>query len=788
MGSELDLDTPFDLVPTYIKNDVEQELNSDGKWRNVAVCFFTCTQAGRPGKCNFEQEVESLSRKRSPGKALLDLFTRSNLNVEYVQRIFWLCDIKETLNILVTNTVVSFEHPRDNIYEEIKLGESCSCLKVEAFGSPLPNLQWYHNGTPLANKTSDMLHIQSFKRGDAGLYVCRATQTINGETKEYMSSSFMLKIAKSSPCKIIDLKNISLQTGNLLMLVFRAEGEPEPYYVWYKDGREITRDNVGLFKVENVGMINGGNYSCIAVNSEGSCSSEQVVVKVSAPIRAPVKPEIILKPSLAPSYALYSAVDFMFKVRCRDPVKFTCTINDEDIEDMEANRPTWSEKKVDSSDYLFSMRYNVSDEDWRRGNKGPIIIRIMAQNENEEHYWVIHEEIINVVFQADVKHLTARNKIALLIANDNYETDKLATPFKDIQALAKVLTGMQFHCMLIRNVTQSDIYGIVELFCSFIRRGTYVFFYYAGHGEHHNDVEYMVPLPERTKSNATKWTTLGDFVARNDIINRIQKENPALLYEMYDSCRRNTTHAEPYPRRKIDHIVSKHNSVTLFATPKGYAAFEVAEGLSLLMSEFLKVAAEPRPVVHMSNDVLKAFNHNLETVVAPMFSSDLTEDRCLTDSVEPHPRDMESVLDRWERLSNVGGTQVKEHFEIDGEFYTISLTCEQEGYPYIISNWINIIIGITPEELQEATALESPPKQGLMVSIDLSTCKDMIEQHVTRNPIRCKVENIQKIRGDFTMMMYFSKNGENITDCKFSLGRPSLCDFWKSQLFNLNTL
>lgn len=70
----------------------------------------------------------------------------------------------------------------------------------------------------------------------------------------------------------------------------------------------------------------------------------------------------------------------------------------------------------------------------------------------------------------------AGSKWALLIANTDYNIDPLPplfTPASDMEKLAKELSEMNFHCLMLTNLNLIELKNSVKFFSSLIKPGDY---------------------------------------------------------------------------------------------------------------------------------------------------------------------------------------------------------------------------------------------------------------------------------------------------------------------------
>lgn len=130
---------------------------------------------------------------------------------------------------------------------------------------------------------------------------------------------------------------------------------------------------------------------------------------------------------------------------------------------------------------------------------------------------------------------TAREKVALLIGNSNYQhkdLSRLKTPENDVVAVQKVLTQHPFNFKVLSlvDVNHAEMRAALELFYELLLvPGTYALFYFSGHGfSTRNRNNYLVPVDSPPDSTLCYQV--------DSIIKEMQKKlSRAILF--LDACR-----------------------------------------------------------------------------------------------------------------------------------------------------------------------------------------------------------------------------------------------------------
>jgi uncharacterized caspase-like protein len=128
-------------------------------------------------------------------------------------------------------------------------------------------------------------------------------------------------------------------------------------------------------------------------------------------------------------------------------------------------------------------------------------------------------------------------RIALVVGNSEYQNfDKLPGSAKDVDRISKILTSLGFSVTPVLDVkTSTDFqYGYLVPFLDKIDEGTFVVFYFSGHGFTYNDESYLVP------TLFPKQLTIPVYEAAipaTTVLARISARPAALSVMILDACR-----------------------------------------------------------------------------------------------------------------------------------------------------------------------------------------------------------------------------------------------------------
>lgn len=159
----------------------------------------------------------------------------------------------------------------------VRVGQQVT-LSVQAAGTPTPSFQWQRNGANLPGATSAEWMIRSATLNDAGEYrvvVANSSGTVTS------APAFVAVLAPEYlPAITQQPQGTNLVVGQRLELRVIATGNPEPAYLWRKDGVQLPAGSGPVWTKPSVTMADAGVYQVIVSNSVGAVFSAQALVVV----------------------------------------------------------------------------------------------------------------------------------------------------------------------------------------------------------------------------------------------------------------------------------------------------------------------------------------------------------------------------------------------------------------------------------------------------------------------------------------------------------------------------
>ena len=157
----------------------------------------------------------------------------------------------------------------------LRVGQQVTLI-VQAAGTPTPSFQWQRNGGNLPGATSAELVIRSATLNDAGEYrvvVANSSGTVTS------APAFVAVLAPEYlPAITQQPQGTNLVVGQRLELRVIATGNPEPAYLWRKDGVHLPGGTGPVWTKPSVTMADAGMYQVIVSNSVGAVFSAQASV------------------------------------------------------------------------------------------------------------------------------------------------------------------------------------------------------------------------------------------------------------------------------------------------------------------------------------------------------------------------------------------------------------------------------------------------------------------------------------------------------------------------------
>jgi hypothetical protein len=147
------------------------------------------------------------------------------------------------------------------------------------------DVQWHHNGAPLAGKTNATLVIENVRTADLGQYAAEIFDRARQSTLHPVSATLAGAVISND-----NLKTNFVRFGSNVTLQAVAGGAPPLAYQWFHNASPIVGATNSAFTLLNTMVENEGSYSVTVSNSYGTIRSQQGTVVVL------VRPTILVQP------------------------------------------------------------------------------------------------------------------------------------------------------------------------------------------------------------------------------------------------------------------------------------------------------------------------------------------------------------------------------------------------------------------------------------------------------------------------------------------------------------
>ncbi|CAI5781191.1 sialic acid-binding Ig-like lectin 10 [Podarcis lilfordi] len=182
-------------------------------------------------------------------------------------------------------------HPDFSAQKEklvVREGDTVSLL-CEAQGKPIPSVTWMKKNKTLNNHmqgSKETLQLSNIKSEDAGMYQCQA-ENLHGSIRKNISVIVQYRprtmtfnvthahrrdpaLARGCPREVASGSQLTVQEGNLLRLLCKADSNPAATTSWFKEGRALEKLPDDWLELVNVKAEDQGDYRCQAQNAIAS--------------------------------------------------------------------------------------------------------------------------------------------------------------------------------------------------------------------------------------------------------------------------------------------------------------------------------------------------------------------------------------------------------------------------------------------------------------------------------------------------------------------------------------
>ncbi|XP_035772151.1 B-cell receptor CD22-like [Neolamprologus brichardi] len=186
-------------------------------------------------------------------------------------------------NIIIVNYAPKLPSVSVSPSAEIVEGSSVT-LTCSSDANPAAQYTWYKNNDRKPLSESFRLGFNSIQSSDSGEYYCKARNKLGMKT----SRNKLLDV-KYAP-KFLSLSvspSDEIVEGSPVNLICSSDANPAANYTWYKDNKELSARQQGVYHFISISLEDSGDYSCKSENVHGEANSTSLSVDVQYPPRLP---------------------------------------------------------------------------------------------------------------------------------------------------------------------------------------------------------------------------------------------------------------------------------------------------------------------------------------------------------------------------------------------------------------------------------------------------------------------------------------------------------------------
>jgi len=239
-----------------------------------------------------------------------------------------------------------------------------------------------------------------------------------------------------------------------------------------------------------------------------------------------------------------------------------------------------------------------------------------------------HLSLILLVFIS--MSVFAKERVALVIGNSDYQVKPLVHPVNDARDMARVLGKLGFDVTLMVNAEQDAMELAIEVFGNKLGENTVGLFYFSGHGSQYDGENYLIPIKSMNKIFAEKHLRY-KAVAAGYVLDMMQDNGLNII--ILDACRDN-----PYKGfskslgRGLAQMGRTEGTLIAYATAKDTVALtgKEWERNSVYTKHLLKFMQHPNlSIESMLKKVRRAViqeTRNSRTVQRPWYEASISDE------------------------------------------------------------------------------------------------------------------------------------------------------------------
>jgi len=223
--------------------------------------------------------------------------------------------------------------------------------------------------------------------------------------------------------------------------------------------------------------------------------------------------------------------------------------------------------------------------------------------------------------------IEAKERIALVIGNADYTTDKLINPTNDAKDIAKALKSLNFNVTLKINTPQNEMENSIQLFGQRLYNNSVGLFYYSGHGIQYNGNNFLIPigaLPNMSTPDHLRYKT----VNLGYILSVMKERTNGINIIFLDACRKNPFKNMYRGKHEgLTKVIDAEGVIICYSTSPGKVALDGNEKNSPYTKELLNQLKKPNvPIEIMLKRVRKNVKKSTDNKQTPWYEASIDGD------------------------------------------------------------------------------------------------------------------------------------------------------------------
>jgi uncharacterized caspase-like protein len=162
----------------------------------------------------------------------------------------------------------------------------------------------------------------------------------------------------------------------------------------------------------------------------------------------------------------------------------------------------------------------------------------------------------------------ARQRIALVVGNGDYQNASLSTSINDAEDMATTLRKVGFEVILKTNVDQFDMENAMVAFGKKLRRGVVGLFYYSGYAVQYESENYLIPYNAISSIRVARHIR-SKAVNLDYVLSLMEKAENGINIVILDACRPSPFSFSKTIEKGLTTVSGAENMVIAYATSPG---------------------------------------------------------------------------------------------------------------------------------------------------------------------------------------------------------------------------